>query len=1051
MARRTSSRVPKSSRGGLREPDEAQSPNPIDIYNELLAEAASSPGQESDRPLKRRKVWKPRAPGVAPGSPNLTYNATENGLEQQGEVQTSFSETEQSEEDDFDWEDVALQQEVSAPSSEAESIPVSKGVTLNLEDDKPGKAKSKQKTLGPKLDKATRIQAHKAHFLGLLVHVFIRNAWCNDQQVQETVKRLVPSKIRSLLSPDPGSSQYNQDRFFKEGLNDLKDIWKLNFRPTKQGIKMPSWPSYLQPRRFRLAPNTERLIDIKDFRHAAKTLEGSQDTGVQLLCAVLRSLGVETRLVCSLQPLNLTVSPKDSQLSAAGIPGEREDAPENTASSDAENSRVIQADDDISNPPRRKRRLGQASLGPTLSQPPSKIERKRIYTTRYPIYWVEALNAALQKWTPVEPFSTDTVGRPTKLEPPATQGNGGVRMVYVVAFEEDGVAKDVTKRYASRYNAKTRRERIESIEGGEKWLKRAMRVFRRRRGETSDRDQIEAAELAKKEAQEGMPRAIQDFKDHPLYILERHLKRNEVIHPKREVGKVGVTGKSEKLESVYRRRDVKAVRSADKWYRFGREIVAGEQPLKHLTPKKPSRGLEMSNEIDVDADGDGLGTPLYASFQTQVYTPPPCARGRVPKNAFGNIDIYVPSMVPPGGKHVRDAEASRAAKLIGIDYADAVIGFEFKGRHGTAVTQGIVVAQEYAAAIEVVLESVEYEREQNKEDARSILALRMWKKFLVGLRVLQRVNEYEIEGEKGALPEVDRTVDSGGDDVDADESMDRGGGFFPDNQQNVALPTGKSTRRIIDESEAEEDLSDSISCQDDTKIESPKCLTSDDAGLMQDGGGFLVEDDGEGGGFFPDESFNSDVKTTDFPDLQLHESPDGGTTPAPFEDERFSPDGEESHQFSPGSRADDSRLPLRRTDQEDTLLPDANEVLNDSSNVSPTDDFETHIALAKSMEMCTEESQAVKNSIEQSWGIDSSHGPPSRRNSSGSNEQRQSTRGSDGMALANESKASLDSGAVKEFNPQTYMRESSDDSDRGSLLSHDPEDEEADPDWLAEI
>lgn len=66
---------------------------------------------------------------------------------------------------------------------------------------------------------------------------------------------------------------------------------------------------------------------------------------------------------------------------------------------------------------------------------------------------------------------------------------------------------------------------------------------------------------------------MQDFKDHPYYALERHLKRHEVIWPKREVGKVNA-GKSSKrnMESVYRRSDVQMVRSADKWYRFGREI-----------------------------------------------------------------------------------------------------------------------------------------------------------------------------------------------------------------------------------------------------------------------------------------------------------------------------------------------------------------------------------------------------------------------------------------------------------------------------------------------
>lgn len=70
-----------------------------------------------------------------------------------------------------------------------------------------------------------------------------------------------------------------------------------------------------------------------------------------------------------------------------------------------------------------------------------------------------------------------------------------------------------------------------------------------------------------------MPRNIQDYKDHPYYVLERHLRHNEVVHPKQAIGKVNAgTSASVRLEPIYRRRDVHIVRSADKWYRFGKEV-----------------------------------------------------------------------------------------------------------------------------------------------------------------------------------------------------------------------------------------------------------------------------------------------------------------------------------------------------------------------------------------------------------------------------------------------------------------------------------------------
>lgn len=47
-----------------------------------------------------------------------------------------------------------------------------------------------------------------------------------------------------------------------------------------------------------------------DFRTAAANLEASRDIGAQLFCALLRSTGVDARLVCSLQPLPFTATIK---------------------------------------------------------------------------------------------------------------------------------------------------------------------------------------------------------------------------------------------------------------------------------------------------------------------------------------------------------------------------------------------------------------------------------------------------------------------------------------------------------------------------------------------------------------------------------------------------------------------------------------------------------------------------------------------------------------------------------------------------------------------
>ena len=90
---------------------------------------------------------------------------------------------------------------------------------------------------------------------------------------------------------------------------------------------------------------------------------------------------------------------------------------------------------------------------------------------------MEAFNEAMQKWIPVDALVTHTVSKPWKFEPPSSDERNS--MSYVIALEGDGVAKDVTRRYARAYNAKTRKMRVESVGGGEKWWRRTLKVFKR--------------------------------------------------------------------------------------------------------------------------------------------------------------------------------------------------------------------------------------------------------------------------------------------------------------------------------------------------------------------------------------------------------------------------------------------------------------------------------------------------------------------------------------------------------------------------------------------
>lgn len=727
-------------------------------------------------------------------------------------VQTTYLSTEdetEEEEEDIQFEDV----DIDALASKQEKPDEGTGtlqLNLTAARDSLTPSKRNRKTPLSKAEKNRRIEIHQFHLLCLLAHVEKRNNWCNDPIVHEALRPLLPAKTIQFLTPGSHLTQFGQTESLKRGLQQAEEIFQERFRTTEVGLRRALWAEDKADLKDWETPrNIDNCLDKADFRRASLALRGSRDVGAMLFCALLRAVGLEVRLVCSLQPL--TFAPGGPTL-----PRPRHtQKPSKTTPTPA----VIHPAQDSPSPyrPSRLGRLGHPHATayhiPRISPPPSSSSRPPTHHTginesEYPVYWAEILDVGHQKWQPVDALVTGTHFRPQKLEPPAS--DRGNALTYVVAFEEDGAAKDVTRRYAKAYNSKTIRMRIDgplvpAAVKGPKWWRKALRRYKSR-GPPSDLDQIEDNELNAAEAREPMPRNVADFKDHPIYALERHLRRHEVLVPGAEV--VGTVGAGSKgaLEKIYRRKDLRLARSADKWYRMGREVKSGEEPIKVVRKRKPAKRkarwhLHDSSDQSSDDDDPVLGpdpakgTPLFMFDQTDLYVPPPVVGGRIPKNKFGNLDVYVSSMVPAGGVHIRHPRAGHAAHILGVDYAPALQGFDFKGRKGTAVYNGVIVPVEALEAVDAVLKGFVDLEAQLEEERRSRRALETWKKWLRTLRIRRRLfegDEYwgDTElGEVGMPSEVESEIDEDGEEphrpvrrrqvVLDDDNDDEGGGFEP--------------------------------------------------------------------------------------------------------------------------------------------------------------------------------------------------------------------------------------------------------------------------------
>lgn len=1071
-----------------------------DVYGDMVAEAvAADPVDTESRPLKRRKVSKgpitpDRIAHSEPASASVKSLATvsspiqgragfyESDITPAKRQQQTVEYSSSSEESDFGFEDVDLGPKDTsspAPAQEDEYEDIVDVAASVAPPDSAQKARVHRRKPATASEKAFRLRVHKVHFLTLLGHCMYANSRCNSAAVQRLTGKLVDKRMKSYLNPKINDTQFQRNRSFMDGLEQAKTAFKAEFRITSSGMARPRWASDGDNGDGPSSSADGEPMDLADFVSAARDLEGSQDTGNQLFCAMLRAAGVEARLVCSLQTLPFAnPPPKSSTPQKQKKPAVFAIAPDTDPNlSDASASDGnMESSDTIGKVPSIRRRLGQPGFCPSVrSAPPPKEKKKPIRTLSYPVYWVEAFNAAHQKWIPVDPMVTNTVGKPSKIEPPASYDLN--MLIYAIAFESDGVARDVTRRYAKAFNAKTRRQRIESSgEEGAKWLKKALRLFRRRR--RLDRDQVEDAELAQKEAREGLPSNVLDFKDHPYYALERHLRRHEVLHPRREAGKVNAgTAAKPRMEPVFRRQDVLSCKSADKWYRLGREVKRGEQPLKHV-PARASRRRDLGDE---DEEADASTTALYSIHQTQSYVPPPVRKGKVPKNAFGNLDVYVPSMVPAGGVHIRHALTQQAARTLNLDFADAVTGFKFQGRKGTAIIEGAVVAQEYGEAVEAVIEGLEYEALLDASKARSLAALRLWARFLKGLRIAERVAAY---GEKSTTEavgddEIGQDGSASGDADDAtnalDPTMPTAGQYSIVELTMPSKPARKSKKKAF-ESEVEDDDDDfapsarrsgrkkGIAVVDDDDDDDEAEYMPDYEGggggffpdqaeeTIETGGGFVSEDGG-GGGFLPDDSAgqeggfiptNTDAEESGggfLPENTVDDMGGGGFVAendegGPAQDDLFG-DGDSGGGFIVDVDQDKSA--------EDDLSGDDGTgggfAAGDSMPIEYNDDGLDGTDEAKMNERTSQDANARAAPVTDE-GITANNEIVKRITPAGDAAETDP-----GVAHSARQKPALpDLGPLTDKDPMD--RDDEDEEDRGSLLSHDPEDDDAEPDWL---
>ncbi|GAB2299112.1 hypothetical protein Dimus_033184 [Dionaea muscipula] len=370
-----------------------------------------------------------------------------------------------------------------------------------------------------------------------------------------------------------------------------------------------------------------------------------------------------------------------------------------------------------------------------------------------PLYWAEIYCSGENmtgKWVHVDAVNAIIDGE-HQVEAAAASCKKSLR--YVVAFAGNG-AKDVTRRYCLKWY-KISSKRVNSL-----WWDTVLAPLKELESAVTGgivsldqhacRSSLEDMELQTRALTEPLPSNQQAYRNHELYAIEKWLTKYQILHPKGPV--LGFCSG----HPVYPRSCVRILHTGERWLREGLQVRANELPAKVVKSSIKQRQGQVSLDED-SPQGDSRGTiALYGKWQTEPLSLPRAVNGIVPKNERGQVDVWSEKCLPPGTVHLRLPRLVPVAKKLGIDFAPAMVGFEFRSGRSLPVFEGIVICSEFKDAILAAYAEEEVRREEEGKRRDERLAISQWYQLLSSMVTRQKlINSYGHHGSPSQTTSID--------------------------------------------------------------------------------------------------------------------------------------------------------------------------------------------------------------------------------------------------------------------------------------------------------
>ena len=146
-------------------------------------------------------------------------------------------------------------------------------------------------------------------------------------------------------------------------------------------------------------------------------------------------------------------------------------------------------------------------------------------------------------------------------------------------------------------------------------------------------------------------------------------------------------------EDIFPRSAVKHLHTRNTWLQKTKVVKDAELPCKMVSSWLQNKKAKIDPETKNSA--------LFGEWQTRPYEPAIAKDGKVPRNDFGNVDLYEECMLPIGCVYLGDLDEfavfSRVCRKLNIDAAKAITGFD--GKKGYPTVGGYVICQEFEVFI----------------------------------------------------------------------------------------------------------------------------------------------------------------------------------------------------------------------------------------------------------------------------------------------------------------------------------------------------------------